>query len=110
MTLYKAGYFVNLQKSNFHPTQQIQFLGLIVESKSCRFSVPQAKVDKLITFITKILSENMCTLKDLEKCVGKCRNMSIAVPPAKLYTHAHNTKHFQKIFPTAYPHDKHGKN
>ena len=86
MTLYKAGYFVNLQKSNFHPTQQIQFLGLIVDSKSCRFSVPQAKVDKLITFITKILSENMCTLKDLEKCVGKCRNMSIAVPPAKLYT------------------------
>ena len=59
-----------------------------MDSKNCRFSVPKIKGDKLITFVTKILSEHMCTLKDLEKCVGKCRNMSIAVPPAKLYTRA----------------------
>ena len=86
MVLYNAGYFINLKKSILTPTQSIQFLGLIVDSLNQKFFVPKNKVDKLLLLINTILTENMCTLKTLEKCVGKCRNMSIAVPAAILYT------------------------
>ena len=104
MVLYKAGYFINIAKSILTPAQKLQFLGLIIDSANCKFFVPKPKVDKLILLISKILSENMCTLKELEKCVGKCRNMAIAVPPAKLYTRAQYQTLSQNLSPLQSPH------
>ena len=88
MVLYKAGYFVNLPKSVFIPVQIITFLGIIIDSHQQMFFIPPIRVQKTLSLINKILDENQCTLKDLERCVGKCRSMAIAVPAAKLYTRA----------------------
>ena len=88
MVLFHAGYFVNIDKSVLDPTSLIRHLGIMVDSQNRKFSVPQDRVDNLLALIEQMLSSTSCSLQDLERCVGKCRSMSIAVPCAILYTRA----------------------
>ena len=62
-----------------------------MDSQKKKFSVPQDRNDNLLALIEQMLSSASCTLQDLERCVGKCRSMSIAVPCAVLYTRAQYT-------------------
>ena len=62
-----------------------------MDSQNKKFSVPQDRNDNLLALIEQMLSSASCTLQDLERCVGKCRSMSIAVPCAVLYTRAQYT-------------------
>ena len=43
---------------------------------------------KLVLLIAAILKKGVSNFVELEKIVGKCRSMSIAVPAAALYTRA----------------------
>ena len=81
-----SGYFVNLKKSVLRPGQILKFLGIIVNSRDAKFYVPQDKFQKLMLIIYQALENKFIPFKLLEKCVGKCTSMSIAVPAAKLYT------------------------
>jgi hypothetical protein len=60
----------------------------MVDSVEKKFFVPQDRVDEMVSIIERMLVEGFCTLRMLEKCVGKCRSMAIAVPCAILYTRA----------------------
>ena len=88
MVLFNAGYFVNIAKSVLSPTTLIRHLGIMIDSEEGRFCIPQDRVDNLRAIIQKMVADGCCSLKVLEKCVGKCRSMSIAVPCAILYTRA----------------------
>ena len=52
-----------------------------------RFEVPQDKLDKLEVIPHRAADEKSITFAMLEKPAGKCTSMSVAVPPAGLYTH-----------------------
>ena len=88
MVLFYAGYYVNLDKSVLTPTTLIRHLGIIVDSIQQKFLVPADRVHELTELVTSILGDKTCSLQTLEKCVGKCRSMAIAVPCAILYTRA----------------------
>ena len=77
MVLFHAGYFVNIEKSVLDPTSLIRHLGIMVDSQNKKFSVPQDRVDNLLSLIEQMLSSASCTLalQDVERCVGKCRRM-----------------------------------
>ena len=62
-----------------------------MDSQNKKFSMPQDRNDNLLALIEQMLSSASCMLQDLERCVGKCRSMSIAVPCAVLYTRAQYT-------------------
>ena len=84
--LYSAGYFLSLDKSVLRPTYVIRFLGIMTDSRRGRFWVPADKVENLVSLISHILSVGHAKFEELEKCVGKCRSMAVAVPCAILYT------------------------
>ena len=86
MVLFFAGYFVNLPKSCLFPTRVVQFLGVIVDSARTMFFVPPKKVDKLLSLIKDLLASDTISASQLERVVGKCRSMYLAVPSAVLYT------------------------
>ena len=88
MIMFHAGYFVNINKSVLEPHTLVRHLGIMVDSVVKKFFVPQDRVDEIVSIIERMLVEGFCTLRMLEKCVGKCRSMAIAVPCAILYTRA----------------------
>jgi len=50
------------------------------------FFVPPKKVDKLLSLIKDLLASDTISASQLERVVGKCRSMYLAVPSAVLYT------------------------
>ena len=83
-----CGYYINLDKSILTPTPVIRHLGIIVDSIQQKFLVPADRVTELTDLVTTIMEDGTCSLQTLEKCVGKCQSMAIAVPCAILYTRA----------------------
>ena len=86
LIMFHVGYFLNINKSVLDPHTLVRHLGIMVDSVDKKFFVPQDRVDELVTTIEQILKEGSCTLRLLEKCVGKCQSMAIAVPYVRYYT------------------------
>ena len=69
------------------PTTRFVFLGVVCDSVLKRFEIPQDKLDKLEVILHRVARDKSITFTMLEKLAGKCTSMSVAVPPAALYTH-----------------------
>ena len=54
--LQNLGFVINLKKSVLHPTQRIQFLGMIIDSVEMTVSLPQEKVESISKRCQDILS------------------------------------------------------
>lgn len=85
--LYEARFFVSVEKCELVPTSRLVFLGIICDSKLCRFQAPEAKLDKLKAVLTDVIATRSSSFPMLEKVAGKCTTLSVAVPVAALYTH-----------------------
>ena len=85
LILFCAGYFLN-KKCIFEPVTRIVYLGIECDTKNQMFWVPEEKIRKLIALVEEILKKGISNFAQLEKVVGKCRSMSVAVPAAALYT------------------------
>ncbi|MES9879789.1 MAG: reverse transcriptase domain-containing protein, partial [Sedimenticola sp.] len=84
--LVTLGYFININKSVLIPTQTITFLGMIVDSVQGSFFVTEARKSKLQNIRDHILACKTIPLVTLQKFVGMCISLSLAIPAAKLYT------------------------
>ena len=84
---FLCGYFLSDKKCDLRPSQQQRYLGIICDSQSASFRVPQDKLDKLHTLITEALTTGFLTSRTLERIAGKCVSMSVAIRPASLWTH-----------------------
>lgn len=78
---------MSIPKCALTPTTRLVFLGIVCDTMLRRFEVPQVKLDKLEVILRKTASTGFITFAMLEKLAGKCTSMSVAVPPAALYTH-----------------------
>ena len=70
----------------FEPTTKLTYLCIECDTKNLMFWIPQETIKKLVALIKEILEKGISNFVELEKVVGKCRSMSIAVPAAILYT------------------------
>ena len=84
--LVRLGYFINVQKSVFVPSEVIKFLGMLVDSVRLAFLVPEEKIEKFLALRQEIISSDSVSLQTLQKFAGKCISFLLAVPSAKLYT------------------------
>ena len=91
MIMFYAGYYVNIEKSVLDPATLQKHLGIMIDTIATRFYVPSDRIENLLNLIRSMLESGYCSLGALEKCVGKCRSMAIAVPGAILYTRAQYT-------------------
>ena len=85
--LESAGFFLNEQKSDFHPTQHGTWLGMNLDTVAMKFVVPPEKVAKLKSELQHLIKNPLCTAKRLSQLTGKLSSMSIAIAPlVRLFT------------------------
>lgn len=88
--LTSLGYFLNVSKSCFVPTQSLIYLGMRCDSSVGAFFLPLSKKEKFAVLREDILRRKAIPLVLLQKLVGKCISFTLAVPGAKLFTNEMN--------------------
>ena len=64
------GFVINYQKSLLIPSQQIEFLGYMVNSVSMSLSLPKDKLKKVQNHCQKLLDNPVTTVRELSKVLG----------------------------------------
>lgn len=88
--LIQLGYFLGLAKSILMPAKRVPYLGFVVDSSHQAFDLIPAKRQKFINLVREILQYSAVSVKTLQRLVGKCVSLSIAVPGALLFTREMN--------------------
>ena len=68
--LTQLGFVINLKKSVLLPVQQIEFLGLKIDSVEMKLFLPQRKVEEIVQMSQNAM-EGSVILRDLTKLLGK---------------------------------------
>ena len=84
--LQELGFTINKKKSILEPTQQIEFLGLILDSIQMKVFLPEPKVLDLIESCQAILSVRSVTARSLASLQGKMSSCFHAVLPAPTFS------------------------
>ena len=79
------GFVINAQKSITIPTQQIEFLGLKVNSLSLHLSLPGEKLHHIRMEVRQRLQRSQVTARQLAQLIGKLHAASRAALPAPLF-------------------------
>lgn len=85
--LFEAlGIKINYKKSQLVPSQQVKFLGFIINSVDMKLTLPSAKKDNLMQKIRKYLSVKSNTIHELAEIIGTLISVCPAVKYGQLYT------------------------
>ena len=69
--LENLGFVINLTKSQLKPTQTLEFLGFIVDTKNMTLVLPQGKVTAIKDLCSQMLSQTELTVRDIARLIGK---------------------------------------
>lgn len=83
--LESLGFVVNHEKSSLTPSQQITYLGFVINSVNMTVSLPKEKLDHLITQASALYNKTFCTVRNLAHMIGLIVSSFPAIKPAKLY-------------------------
>ncbi|XP_038066498.1 uncharacterized protein LOC119736556 [Patiria miniata] len=83
--LQDLGFIVNKEKSNLIPTQQVEYLGFVINSKNMTLSLNQGKINNIISHCREVLSAHTTSVRDLASLIGKMSATIQAVFPAPLF-------------------------
>jgi len=83
--LQNLGFVINIQKSQLEPGQEIEFLGVIVNSSKMELTLPSEKVEKILNQCEKLLSQKVVSILELTKLLGKLTSSAVAVLAAPLH-------------------------
>ena len=95
--LQELGFTINIKKSILEPSQQIKFLGLILDSIQMKVFLPEPKVLDLVESCQAILSMTSLTARSLASLQGKMSSCLYAVLPAPTFYRAIQTDTHQAI-------------
>lgn len=84
---FMCGQFLSPSKCDLRPTTVQQYLGMLCDSGTATFRVPQDKLDKLQQLLSQALEAKEVSFRTLQRVAGKCMSMSVAIRPASLWTH-----------------------
>ena len=84
-SLTELGFFINVDKSIFVPSQLMEFLGFIIDSRNMTIRLTAVKISKLISFCNEVLSSASLTIRTVAKLLGKISSSLIAVRFGRLH-------------------------
>lgn len=84
--LERLGFIINYKKSMVHPTQALEFLGLLVCTKSMSLYVTPPKITKIQREAKQILSKGQWPAKKLAATIGLMNSVCKATSPGILMT------------------------
>lgn len=79
------GFTIHPEKSVIYPTQQIEFLGFLLDSTNMTVSLIDRKKEKIKTFCCKMLSQNQVVIRELAQLIGNLVAAEQAVELAPLH-------------------------
>ena len=92
--LENLGFVINLEKSCFQPTQQLEFLGFVVNTLDMTLLLPDCKVEAIKSHCSKMLLYHEVSVRELSQLIGKLTASIQAIFPAPLhYRHLQDLKH-----------------
>ena len=74
----KVGFIVHEKKSVFKPVQKLRFLGFLIDSVNMIVTLPDEKVESVISECTYFYNKKIVSIRDLAKVIG----ILISVVPA----------------------------
>ena len=83
--LTSCGFIINVEKSAFEPSQQIQFLGFCIDSVTMKITLPTEKKIKIKVTCQEILLEKMVTIRSVAKVIGNLVACFPAVEHGELF-------------------------
>jgi len=83
--LQMMGFVIDWEKSALKPTQQLDYLGFQINSRNMTLSLPEKKLQDLITLCHSTLKNPSITVRQLSKLIGKLNASVMAVLPAPLH-------------------------
>ena len=83
--LTNLGFIINTPKSIMTPTQEIEYLGLVVNSTTLHLRLPGEKLHHIRMEVNQILQKSQVTAQQLAQIIGKLNAASQAVLPAPLF-------------------------
>ena len=83
------GFVVHPEKTVTTPTQEIEFLGMVVDSRSMELRVPGNKLKKIRQEAASVASQTpQPTAREVSRLLGKLNAVSQAIPPGPLFCRA----------------------
>ena len=89
--LQHLGFVINLKKPVLKPSQQIEFLGLKIDTHTMTLALTEEKMEKLILKCQNLFSHPQTTVLELTKLIGLMSSTVQAVLLAKVFAAATNT-------------------
>ena len=92
--LENLGFVINHEKSCFQPTQQLEFLGFVVNTLDMTLLLPDCKVEAIKSHCSKMSLHHEVSVRELSQLIGKLTASIQAIFPAPLhYRHLQDLKH-----------------
>ena len=85
MLLSNLGFIINEEKSVLIPTNRIEYLGNIIDSKEMVVQLPDTRVDKLVRACTMLYEKSVAPIREVAKVIGLLVASFSAVELGKLY-------------------------
>jgi hypothetical protein len=92
--LENLGFVINFEKSCFAPTQVLEFLGFLVNTRDMTLHLPDYKVEAIKADCNSLLVRREVSVRELSQLIGKLTASIQAIFPAPLhYRHLQHLKH-----------------
>jgi len=79
--LEHAGFVIKIEKCEWVPSQEIEWLGFIINLDQGEFTVPSSKLDRLKQKLFELSSVDLIGAKQTASVVGMIISMSLALGP-----------------------------
>ncbi|KAK3094975.1 hypothetical protein FSP39_008608 [Pinctada imbricata] len=93
--LQNLGFVINWKKSQLTPTQNLEFLGFLIDSVMMKVTLPENKIHKILDKCNQALNKREITIQELSSLVGLLNASRDAIVPTTLYVREmqmHQTK------------------
>ena len=92
--LENLGFVINLEKSCFTPTQTLEFLGFLVNTRDMTLHLPDYKVEAIKADCNDLIARHEVSVRELSQLIGRLTASIQAIFPAPLhYRHLQHLKH-----------------
>ena len=93
--LQNLGFVVNFEKSCFVPTQQLEFLGFLVNSRDMTLLLPDCKVEEIKAHCLCLLARQDVSVRELSQLIRKLTASIQAIFPAPLQYRSLDLQHLK---------------
>ena len=96
VTMFQAlGFSINTEKSLLAPCQEIEFLGVMIQSHPPAFHLPKHKLQAIKSKASQLLHKPNISATEIAQFIGTANAAAVAIPPAPLfYRSLQATKHY----------------